>query len=154
VKENHAMTATANLADVLPGQDFKYQEQTLRMVKVSKTQFRAETAAGDVKTFKAPSSRTVELVTGAEHRVLLNDPNAPVAEGAVFTQDPTVKWRGKVRETKTVVSILDAGKDAKARWITVCEDHKKRATHPNSTEAWAQAAHPTAWCSKCATSVL
>lgn len=127
------MANTATLADVLPGQEFTFDGQTLRMAKVNKTTFRASTEAGDVKSFKAPNTRTVNLVTA--------EPKAELPAN--------VKWRGKVRETKTIVSIRDTGPESDVRWLLTCEDHDQTALRAGSAQAWVDAAHPRLWCATC-----
>jgi hypothetical protein len=137
-KENTMTT----IADIRPGTEFVYNGETLTMVKVNATSFRASVADGSVKSFKAKSSRKVEL---PESEDLIGD-----VPGTVETTT-TVKWEGKVRESKTVVRILDAGKGADPRWSMQCVDHGRTADRKTSTEAWTDAAHPKSWCPTCKT---
>lgn len=67
-----------------------------------------------------------------------------------------IRWQGKVRETKTVVQILDLAHadseldvDGDLRWATFCMDHGLFVTHPTSQLAWDHAAHPLGWCGGC-----
>lgn len=79
----------------------------------------------------------------------------------------SIRWEGKVRETKTTVQIVDltapdsefdAERDLVTgkvinRWATICVDHSIIVTHPTSQLAWDHAAHPLGWCEVCNGSV-
>jgi hypothetical protein len=66
-----------------------------------------------------------------------------------------IRWQGKVRETKTVVQILDLAHPDSVftpdphRWGVLCLDHSAAANFPTSQIAWTEAGHPLRWCTVC-----
>jgi hypothetical protein len=142
-----ATMSTVQLQSLTPGQDFVYKGETLRLVKVNATSFRAEVASGEVKSFKARSTVKVETADAPALESVVEEPAEDLIGSATTTT--TVKWQGKVRETKTTVRIEDHGKGADPRWSMTCEDHSKTATRKTSTEVWSESAHPLTWCTGC-----